>query len=219
MGGATPKGGQRTDEELLTVVRQKLASRGTRSIVGLGRTFKIFDDSGNRQLDHEECAEAMHDLRVGLNKEECIRLFKIFDRNGDGTVDYDEFLYGVRGEMNQFRKNLAMKAFNIMDKDGSKQIDIHDIKQVYNAKKHPDVIAGKKTEDEVLYDFLETFDTNHQNNHADAKDAIVTPAEWIEYYNNVSISIDDDAYFELMMNNAWNLDGSRVTKKGWGGEV
>ena len=43
--------------------------------------------------------------------------------------------------------------------------------------------------------------------------------EWLEYYNNVSMSIDDDAYFELMMNNAWNLDGKRVTKKGWGGEV
>lgn len=42
--------------------------------------------------------------------------------------------------------------------------------------------------------------------------------EWIEYYNNVSMSIDDDKYFELMMNSAWNLDGSRVTKKGWGGE-
>jgi hypothetical protein len=23
----------------------------------------------------------------------------------------------------------------------------------------------------------------------------------------------------LMMNNAWNLDGKKVTKKGWGGEV
>jgi len=42
--------------------------------------------------------------------------------------------------------------------------------------------------------------------------------EWIEYYNNVSMSIDDDMYFSQMMNSAWNFDGSRVTKKGWGGE-
>ena len=42
--------------------------------------------------------------------------------------------------------------------------------------------------------------------------------EWLEYYNNVSMSIDRDDYFELMMNNTWNLDGKRVTKKGWGGE-
>ena len=41
----------------------------------------------------------------------------------------------------------------------------------------------------------------------------------MEYYNNVSMSIDDDKYFEVMMNSAWNLDKSKVTKKGWGGEV
>jgi len=200
-------------------VRDKLKSRGTRSIVGLGRTFKIFDDNGDHQLDHEECAKAMNDLRMGLTHEECIRLFKAFDRNGDGYVDYDEFLWGVRGEMNQFRKNICMKAFKVLDKDGSGKIDINDIKHCYNAKKHPDVIAGKKTEDDILYEFLETFDTNHQNSHDDIKDAIVTPDEWIEYYNNVSISIDDDKYFEVMMTNAWNLDGSRVTKKGWGGQM
>jgi hypothetical protein len=32
------------------------------------------------------------------------------------------------------------------------------------------------------------------------------------------MSIDDDAYFELMMTNAWNLKGQNVTKKGWGGQ-
>jgi hypothetical protein len=41
----------------------------------------------------------------------------------------------------------------------------------------------------------------------------------MEYYNNVSASIEEDEYFELMMTSAWNLDGKRVTKKGWGGEV
>jgi len=55
--------------------------------------------------------------------------------------------------------------------------------------------------------------------HPDSRDGTVTVDEWIEYYNNVSISIDRDDYFELMMNQTWNLKGDRVTKKGWGGEV
>ena len=29
--------------------------------------------------------------------------------------------------------------------------------------------------------------------------------EFIEYYTNVSASIDDDMYFAAMMNSAWNL--------------
>jgi hypothetical protein len=40
---------------------------------------------------------------------------------------------------------------------------------------------------------------------------VITPKEWIMYYNKVSMSIDRDDYFELMMNKVWNLDGSRVT--------
>lgn len=40
-------------------------------------------------------------------------------------------------------------------------IDINDIKGVYNAKNHPDVKAGKRTEDDVLGDFLETFEMHH----------------------------------------------------------
>jgi hypothetical protein len=47
----------------------------------------------------------------------------------------------------------------------------------------------------------------------------VHPDEWLEYYNNVSISIDDDAYFEAMITRAWNLDNQTVTKKGWGGQL
>lgn len=98
--GAPQRGGKKSDQELLTMVREKLKSRGTRSIVGLGRTFKIFDDNGDHRLDANECLNAMNDLRMGFTKEECANLFKIFDSTGEGFIDYDEFLLGVRGEMN-----------------------------------------------------------------------------------------------------------------------
>lgn len=145
-------------------------------------------------------------------------LFAEFDRNGDGVIDYEEFLRGIRGEMNDFRKVIAMKAFKVLDKDQSGVIDIRDIKGVYNATKHPEVIAGKKTEDDMLFEFLDTFEAHHTDIVEDKRDGSVSQSEWIEYYNNISMSIDDDAYFELMMNNAWNLKNDRVTQKGWGSQ-
>ena len=109
-----------------------------------------------------------------------------------------------------------MQAFNKLDKDKSGYIEVQDLKGVYNATKHPDVIQGKKTEDQVLMEFLETFETHHNIRNNDAPDHIVTKEEFIEYYNNISSSMDNDEHFVLMMNNAWKInEGDKAYGKGW----
>jgi len=50
-----------------------------------------------------------------------------------------------------------------------------------------------------------------------ANDGIVTLNEFMDYYSNVSASIDDDQYFQLMITNAWNLDDKKYGKA-WAGE-
>lgn len=37
-------------------------------------------------------------------------------------------------------------------------------------------------------------------------DGVVTFEEFLDYYKDVSASIDSDQYFEVMMKNAWKLD-------------
>jgi calcyphosin len=120
--------------------------------------------------------------------------------------------------MNPHRKDLCMKAFKKIDRDGSNILDIRDIKGNYNAKMHPDVKAGKKTEDEVLMEFLDTFEVHNSMANPEGRDGSVTIQEFCEYYNNISSSIDKDEYFELMITNAWNLNNANYSK-GWGGEI
>jgi hypothetical protein len=57
-----------------------------------------------------------------------------------------------------------------------------------------------------LKEFLETFESHYNVMHGARKDGVITPDEFLEYYANVSCNIDNDAYFELMMSNAWNID-------------
>lgn len=67
-------------------------------------------------------------------------------------------------------------------------------------------------------EFLDTFELHHSMKHPEEKDRKINIREFIEYYTNVSASIDNDQYFELMMTNAWNLNNQNY-KRGWGGEI
>jgi len=53
----------------------------------------------------------------------------------------------------------------------------------------------EKTEQEVLASFMEQWDTLEQ-------DGICTFEEFVEYYRDVSCSIDEDDYFELVIRNS-----------------
>lgn len=216
--GVSYQGIQHTDDDLVKMFRDKLASRGARGILGMQRIFKIMDDNGNGSLEIQEFWKAVCDFRIQISPEEARQLFDLFDINGDGNISYDELMRSVVGEMNGFRKQLVRKAFEKLDKNGNGLIELDDIKGVYNAKFHPEVKAGKKTEDEVLYEFLDTFELHHSIKNPKDKDRQINMKEFVEYYNNVSASIDNDQYFELMMTNAWNLNNVSY-KKGWGAEV
>ena len=48
--------------------------------------------------------------------------------------------------------------FNKLDRTGNGTITLDDVRFNFNPRGHPDIAAGKKTEDEVLGDFLDTFE-------------------------------------------------------------
>ena len=192
-------------EKVLARLKDQLSKRGARGIIGLGRKFRIMDDDGSKSLDMEEFKKGMKECDLALTRQEVIALFNFFDKDRDGAIRYEEFIGGLRGQMNERRKSLVLQAFDILDRDGNGYVDPLDVVGVYNAKKHPDVISHKKTEQEVMLEFLDTFDVGGE------KDGKVTASEFQNYYSNLSSSIDDDDYFELMIRNAWHISGG----EGW----
>lgn len=139
-------------------VRNKIKSRGARGINGIQRVFKIMDDNNSKTLDVQEFTKAMNDYRIQIEKQDIGKIFKLFDRDGNGEINYNEFLRSIVGQMNERRQNTVILAFKKFDKDGNGVINIEDLKGKFNAKMHPDVKTGKKTEDDVLYEFLDTFE-------------------------------------------------------------
>ena len=179
------------------------------------------DDNNNRSLDKYEFNKAMKDFGLGFSDSEIQTLFSYFDFDRSNAIEFDEFIRAIRGPMNPARKRVVALCFKKLDKDGNNWVDINDVRGTYNAKKHPDVVAGKKTEDQILQEFLQTFEIAHSIRNSDAPNYVVTKEEFEEYYNNISASIDNDAEFELILTNAWRLtEESRrgMGTKGWASE-
>jgi len=134
-----------------------------------------------------------------FSKKEAGILLDYLDLNNDGNVSFDEFLVGVRGKPNEQRQAIIDQAFNKFNRDDSDDvITASDLKNVYDCSKHPKVISGEMTQDEVFTEFLGCFgDKNH--------DGKITRNEWNDHYAAVSSSIDNDDHFCLMMTNAWKL--------------
>ncbi|XP_077549314.1 calcyphosin-like protein isoform X1 [Haemaphysalis longicornis] len=180
-------------------LRHQCLQRGAHGIKGLARQFRIMDDSGDKKLDREEFTKGLQDFKVFLSPAEVDALFKELDRDGNGTISFNEFLQALRPPMSAARLERITQAFHKMDKSGDGIITIHDLKGVYNARQHPKYQNGELTEDQVFLLFLKNFDSP---NDPDGK---VTIEEFVNYYAGVSASIDTDAYFDLMMRNAWKI--------------
>ena len=209
------------NEDLVKRVSDRLKSRGTRGIMGLGKSFQIIDDDNSNSLSVPEFTKALKDYRITTDQREIQAVFECFDVNHDGQISYQEFLRSIVGEMNQTRRAVCELAFNAMDSNGNGFIELSEVKENYNAKKHPDVLLGKKSEDDVLYEFLDTFEAHYQMRYPESRKSNlrkVDLAEWNEYYNNISCSIDNDDYFVTMMTNAYNLNKTAQPKQAWGSQ-
>lgn len=185
-------------EDLIAEVKAKILQRSSGGIKGIARIFKAMDDNGNRQLDVEDFRWGFIDYGFNLTQEEAQHLVNHFDRDGNGTVSYDEFLRALKGQLNESRKVWIKAAYDKLDVNKDGQVTLADIAQIYDASEHPEVKEGKKTPDQVFQEFMSQWDTQEA-------DGIVTFAEFCEYYEGVSCSIDRDDYFEVMMKNAWKL--------------
>ncbi|KAL5253981.1 hypothetical protein ACHWQZ_G013670 [Mnemiopsis leidyi] len=190
------RGGVKDPIEML---RLQCLSRGASGIKGLGRAFRIMDDDSNKKLDMSEFKKGISDYGLVLEDGEVIALFRTFDKDNSGTICFNEFLGSVRPPMNKGRRELVLRAFNKLDKTGDGVITVDDLKGVYDVTKHPKYISGEWSEEQVFLKFLASYDTPNQS------DGLVTKEEFMNYYSGVSASIDNDAYFDLMMRTSWRL--------------
>jgi len=188
-----------TIDDLIKEIKVKIVERSAAGgIRGMTRIFKAMDNNKNGLLDVDDFRWGLMDYGISLSKEEAVQVLKHFDRDGNGQVDFKEFIRTIRGDLKASRKAIIREAYEKLDVNGDGSVKLDDIAKRYDASQHPDVALGRKTLEQVFFEFMSMWDTQQ-------RDGIVTFEEFCDYYSDISAGIDDDAYFTAVIKSAWKL--------------
>lgn len=136
---------------------------------------------------------------MALTESEAHSVLQHFDKDRSGTVNFSEFLRVLRGDLNEYRLGFIKRAYQKLDANRDGTVKLDDIAKLYDVSRHPDVTQGKMDPKAAYMEFMKLWDTQ-------VADGIVTFDEFLDYYKDVSASIDSDEYFGVMMANAWKLE-------------
>ncbi|XP_023603703.1 calcyphosin-2 [Myotis lucifugus] len=180
-------------------LKEQLHKRGVRILTAMGKYFRQLDKEGNGLLDKADFKQALKVFHLEMSEKDFESSWLILNDNGNGKVDYGEFRRAIIGEMNEYRKSFVRKAFMKLDFNKTGSVPIIDIRKCYCAKKHPQVISGHSTEEEIKLSFLETL------KEACSKSDEVSYGEFEDYYEGLSIGVVDDEDFVTILRIPWGI--------------
>lgn len=196
--------------KLIVCERTKTSEISMYGIREISREFRFMDTSRDGKLSRSELQNGLRKFGVSLDSGQLEMLFEHLDGNQDGTVDLNEFLVALRGPLTKRRLKIILMAYDVLDIDKSGTVTLQELAGFYDTSFHPEVIDGVKTHEDIIKEFIAQWD-NGAGNKGQRGDGVITRDEFVHYYRDVSASIDDDDYFELMMRNAWHISGG----EGW----
>ena len=220
---ATIKYNVNSYEDLMAHLRNNLVQRGPRGLMSIRRTFMLIDENSDKRIQFSEFEKMFKRYRFNLSQVEINNLFNYFDKDGSGYIDYGEFIGGILGDLSKFRKDILKQVFDKIDKNETGTITVGQLREAYNPKEHPLVRQGKRSEDEILGDFIDSLEyhfslLNEKNDeNVDVNEIKIDFDDFCDFYKTISVSVEDDKYFEIMVMSEWGLkkDGRTLYQRTW----
>ena len=190
-------------QKLINIFRNKINTNNGITYYTFAHALKSLEDKSTQTIGIENVLSVIEQMQLDINQDDLINFYSILDYTQSNKVSTDEILRLIKGEIPEPRKILIVSKFALMDKEKSGIIPIDLVKDLYNAKFHPDAFLGKKSMDDVYKEFLYTFDIFCEL--AGLKDKI-SYKDFIEYYTPISASILNDNYFDDIIYGVWNIE-------------
>ena len=199
---------QAEGESALNILKDTILQRGTRGILGMRRSFMIDDDEDNNHiLTFENFYKYITNFLIPLSRNQSASLFKLFDKKNSGEIIYDNLINEIVENLSDERKYYVNCVFDKLEA-GSGTVNLNVIRNKFNPAGHPDVVIGRKTEQEILAEFLDNIDYhfNLLNQGKNNEDDEITNQEFLEFYRYISAGIDNDGDFRKIINGVWGLE-------------
>ena len=193
-------------EILIMRLRSLLSKRGLTNMISIETGFRNIDTQNAQELDFSTFKTVCNEFDFQLTEEEIKELFLAFTKEETTKVNYDEFIRILRGELPPNRKELVEQVYKSINEENKEGLNIEEVFGFYNPKGSYEYLYLKDTEENAKKIFENTFNENHVYlNGEEGKDKLVDLDEFIDYYESVSLMIQDDDIFREVILKSWNL--------------
>ena len=129
------------------------------------------------------------------------------EKKNTGEIIYDNLINEIVGNLSEERKYFINLAYEKIS-GGKDVININIMRNKFYAAGHPDVIIGRRSEYEILAEFLDNIDYhfNLLNQGKNLDEDEITKNEFFEFYRYISAGIDCDGDFKKILNGVWGLE-------------
>eukprot|EP01138_Halocafeteria_seosinensis_P011771 gb/GECG01012029.1/.p1 GENE.gb/GECG01012029.1/~~gb/GECG01012029.1/.p1 ORF type:complete len:1436 (+),score=140.98 gb/GECG01012029.1/:1-4308(+) len=208
----------------ITRLRHQLSQKGVASFLILQRLLKAEElDESKRLLTKNVLSSGLADFGFYISGEEFNSLWEKLSTTKENQryVDSRSLCNEIRKPLNNTRTDAVKAAFQLMDVDMDGFVDLSDIANIFDASGHPDVRSNRRSEQQVLAEFLDTFPGARSSlttvsgskglrlasnvsfsRHVDYR-------SFCDYYTDLSTAIEDDNYFTMMLWNCWPVRGRK----------
>ena len=210
--------GKTTEEQMKEIIikslnklKNTLIVRGSHCLFSFQRKLSLYDLNHQGLISFDNFLNIVKAYTMNLSPDEIQIIFDLFDKDKTGLIYYNELIKTIVGQISPQRQTIIQKAFDYFNKDNNGKVSINDIK-LFDSRRHPDVINGKKTEGEVLGEFLDIIESYREylGNLKGIYDNSLSKEDFIEFFNEIGIGFDDDKIFEFMIFNCWNLGNNNL---------
>ena len=179
-----------------------LLKRGVRGLLYLHRQF-VLSCPEISKISVEDFIKVLSLQGIRMSRDDIETIFNMYQH--EGFLDFFGFIRTFKKELNENKLSIVERAFSVLDVNQNEQIDIDALKMKYDPMNHPDVIKGKKNDEEELVEFYDCFEVNFsllatENNQNDNN---VNFEIFANFYEYVAFVYDNDAEFEAVVSSTW----------------